>query len=265
MKLLAAALALVLAAPACADALLPTPPRSTDYSMGPFPTLVIRGVTIIEGNGGPPFGPADIVIKGDRIAEIRSAGTPGLPMKPNRPPQVSGLAGAQEIDATGMYVLPGIPEFVRDHVVAAADVMTPNHFELNFLTGRESSTLDEVLDAAGALRAQGPEVVLVTSVVVDGAADDTVMMVAVDGEGAWGVTTPLLGRTFTGSGDLTAAMFLAALLATGSPERAVGRTADVVYSVLERTTQLDQRELALVAAQDDLVSPRFTFEVTRLR
>ena len=165
----------------------------------------------------------------------------------------------------GMYVLPGIPEFVRDHVVAAADVMTPNHFELNFLTGRESSTLDEVLDAAGELRAQGPEVVLVTSVVVDGAADDTVMMVAVDGEGAWGVTTPLLGRTFTGSGDLTAAMFLAALLDTGSPERAVGRTADVVYSVLERTTQLDQRELALVAAQDDLVSPRFTFEVTRLR
>ena len=45
----------------------------------------------------------------------------------------------------------------------------------------------------------------------------------------------------------------------------MGRTADVVYSVLERTTQLDQRELALVAAQDDLVSPRFTFEVTRLR
>ena len=107
MKLLAAALAVLLAGPALADDLLPTPPRSADYSSGPFPTLVIRGATIIPGNGGPPFGPADIVIKGDRIAEIRSAGTPGLPMAPNRPPQ-----GAQEIDATGMYVLPG---FVDTH------------------------------------------------------------------------------------------------------------------------------------------------------
>ncbi|WP_342373559.1 pyridoxal kinase PdxY [Propioniciclava soli] len=165
----------------------------------------------------------------------------------------------------GMYVLPGIPEFVRDHVVAAADVLTPNHFELNFLTGRDASTLPEVLEAADALRAAGPDVVLVTSVVVDGADPDTVMMVAVTDAGAWSVTTPLLGRTFTGSGDLTAAMFLAALLETGSPEQAVGRTADIVYSVLERTTDLDQRELALVAAQEDLVAPRFGFEVSRLR
>lgn len=165
----------------------------------------------------------------------------------------------------GMYVLPGIPEFVRDHVVGAADVLTPNQFELNFLTGRETATLPEVLDATDALRAAGPDVVLVTSVVVEGARPDTVMMVAVNGEGAWGVTTPLLERTFTGSGDLTAAMFLAALLETGSVADAVGRTASIVYSVLERTTALDQRELALVAAQADLVEPRFAFEVSRLR
>lgn len=165
----------------------------------------------------------------------------------------------------GMYVLPGIPEFVRDHVVAASDLLTPNHYELNFLTGREATTLAEVIEAADELRARGPRVVLVTSVVVEGADPDTVTMVAVDADGAWSVTTPLLGRAFTGSGDLTAAMFLSTWLGSGSIEQAVGHTASVVYSVLERTTQLDQRELALVAAQDDLVAPRFTFEVTRLR
>ena len=164
----------------------------------------------------------------------------------------------------GMYVLPGIPEFVRDHVVASADIMTPNHFELNFLTGREATRLAEVVDAAHALREAGPDIVLVTSVDVEGADADTVMMVAVSGEGAWSVTTPLLGRTFTGSGDLTAAMFLASLLASGSVADAVGHTADIVYSVLEKTTSLDQRELALVAAQDDLVEPRFHFEVTQI-
>lgn len=165
----------------------------------------------------------------------------------------------------GMYVLPGIPEFVRDNVVQAADILTPNHYELNYLTGLEAKTLDEVIEAANALRARGPEVVLVTSVVADSADPDTVTMLAVNGEGAWAVTTPLLGRTFTGSGDLTAAMFLAAYLDSGSVQVAVGRTADIVYSVLERTTSMDERELRLVAAQDDLVAPRFHFDVTRVR
>ncbi len=165
----------------------------------------------------------------------------------------------------GMYVLPGIPEFLRDNVVPHADVLTPNHYELNFLTGREASTLAEVIEAADALRLQGPDVVLVTSVVVDESEPDTVTMVAVSDDGAWSVTTPLLGRVFTGSGDLTSSMFLAALLETGDVAAAVGRTADIVYSVLEKTTSLDQRELALVAAQDDLVNPRFHFEVARVR
>lgn len=102
MKLLAALAAALVALPALAQGMLPTPPRGAE-AQGPYETLVIRGATIITGNGGPPWGPADIVIKGGRIAEIRSAGTPGLPMQPNRPP-----AGAtREIDATGMYVLPG--------------------------------------------------------------------------------------------------------------------------------------------------------------
>lgn len=165
----------------------------------------------------------------------------------------------------GMYVLPGIPEFIRDNVVRTADLVTPNHYELNFLTGRETTTLDEVVDASHALREQGPDVVLVTSVVTEGADPGSVTMVAVNGEGAWAVTTPLLDAAFTGSGDLTASMFLAAWLETGSPEASVSRTADVVYSVLERTTALRQRELALVAAQDDLIAPRFRFEARRVR
>ena len=56
----------------------------------------------------------------------------------------------------------------------------------------------------------------------------------------------------------------ASLLGGDPLERAVGRMADVVYSVLEKTTSRDQRELALVAAQDDLVEPRFHFEVTQI-
>lgn len=70
---------------------------------GPFERLVIRGATMVEGSGAPPVGPVDIVVEGDRITEIRVVGYPGLPIDPDRRP----APGTREIDATGMYVLPG--------------------------------------------------------------------------------------------------------------------------------------------------------------
>jgi imidazolonepropionase-like amidohydrolase len=94
--------ALGLAMPALAADMLPTPPRGPE-AQGPYPTLVIRGATMIPGNGGPPRGPVDIVINGDRITAVRAAGTPGLPLPKGRPPG----GATREIDATGMYVLPG--------------------------------------------------------------------------------------------------------------------------------------------------------------
>ncbi|MBO6574967.1 MAG: amidohydrolase family protein [Rhodothermales bacterium] len=70
---------------------------------GPFERLVIRGGTVIDGAGAPPIGPVDIVVEGNRIVEIRNVGYPGVPIRPERRP----AAGTREIDASGMYVLPG--------------------------------------------------------------------------------------------------------------------------------------------------------------
>ncbi len=165
----------------------------------------------------------------------------------------------------GFFVRPGIPEFMRNQVVPKAQIVTPNHFELDYLTGRETHTLDEVIDAAQALRAVGPETVLVTSVVTHATEDDSLTMLAVTGEGAWQVTTPRLDRTFTGSGDLTAAMFLTHWLRTQSAAQAVGATADIVYSVLKQTADSGLPELQLVAAQDEIVTPTYHFDVTQAR
>lgn len=87
---------------------IPAPARKEGEGIGPFRRLVIRGVTMIDGAGGPPRGPVDITIEGNRIASIRSAGTPGVPMKPDREPRDFD----HEIDATGMHLLPG---FVDTH------------------------------------------------------------------------------------------------------------------------------------------------------
>ncbi len=81
----------------------PAPDRPAAEGEGPFRRLIIRGATLIDGTGAPPYGPVDIVVENNRIAAIQGVGAPGLPINPQRRP---GDA-TKEIDAHGMYVLPG--------------------------------------------------------------------------------------------------------------------------------------------------------------
>ncbi|MDR1711941.1 MAG: pyridoxal kinase PdxY [Propionibacteriaceae bacterium] len=162
-------------------------------------------------------------------------------------------------EGRGVYVRPGIPEFFRDTVIPRAQIITPNHFELDYLTGRTTRTLADVLSAAQELRAKGPEVVLITSTVLTDAAPNTLTMLVVDAAGAWRVDTPLIDRAFTGSGDVTAALFLANYLSTRDCAAALESTAASVYSLLKATADAGSPELLLVAAQEQLVNPEFTF------
>ena len=165
----------------------------------------------------------------------------------------------------GSYVRPGIAEFMRQHVVPAAQIITPNQFELTTLTGLPVSTMDDVLNGADAVHSIGPEVVLITSVVRQDGPPDTIEMVAVDDTGAWLVSTPRLPRTFTGSGDVTAAIFLATVLRAWDLPRTLAHTAAVIYGVLKITNDLGRTELALIAAQDELIHPSHAFRPVRVR
>jgi len=165
----------------------------------------------------------------------------------------------------GMFVRPGIPELMRDTVVPRADVLTPNHFELDFLAGTTTRTLDEVLAAVEVVRDRGPRDVLVTSVLHTDAPPDTLDVVAVSDAGAWAVTTPLLPITPNGGGDVTAALYLAHLRTTGSPAQALERTTASVFSLLESTLAAGTRELQVVAAQDAFAEPPPLFSARRLR
>ncbi|WP_395690908.1 pyridoxal kinase PdxY [Nocardioides sp.] len=165
----------------------------------------------------------------------------------------------------GMFVRPGIPEFMRDTVVPRADIVTPNHFELDFLAGRSTSTLAEILDAVDEVRERGPRDVLVTSVVHGDVPEGRIDVVAVSEEGAWAVETPLLPITPNGCGDVTAALYLAHLRTTGSAPTALARTTASVFAILEETLRAGTREIQLVAAQDAIADPPASFEVRRLR
>ncbi|MDR6771266.1 pyridoxal kinase PdxY [Azospirillum sp. BE72] len=167
----------------------------------------------------------------------------------------------------GFFVRPGLPEFIRDHAVPAADLMTPNQFELEYLTDRKVATLDDALAATAALRARGPRLVLVTSLTRSDADPDSIEMLVDGADGAWLVATPRL--TFdpspNGSGDAVAALFLAHYLTAFDPADALEKAAAAIFAIFETTKRLGTRELQLIAAQDDFVDPPRRFAATRLR
>ncbi|WP_119316863.1 pyridoxal kinase PdxY, partial [Calidithermus terrae] len=96
----------------------------------------------------------------------------------------------------GVFVRPEIPEVMRTRVVPQADVVTPNQFELELLTGHSVRTLDDALEAARHLRdqvrPQGPRIVVATSLLREEAPDGHIETLAVADGGAWVVRTPLI-------------------------------------------------------------------------
>jgi pyridoxine kinase len=162
---------------------------------------------------------------------------------------------------TGSYVTDGIAEFFRDRALQLANIVTPNHFELEYLIGAPVATVTAAAEAAAALRARGPDIVLVTSL---DAMPERVTMLAAGPDGAWIVDTPRLPILLNGCGDATAAIFLAHLLRDASLADALALTASSIFAVVETTASLGRYELALVAAQAELASPSRRFAPLRL-
>ena len=90
-------------------------------------------------------------------------------LRPRKQPVDFILRRGQQIGdvGRGVFVQPGIAEFMRDHAVPAAQIVTPNHFELDYLTGRTTTAIADVLSAIESLRKRGPRVVMVTSLVAE--------------------------------------------------------------------------------------------------
>jgi pyridoxine kinase len=166
-------------------------------------------------------------------------------------------------DAPGVYVRPGVAEFFRNQAVPAADLLTPNRFELACLTGLPCETTAEVRSALGALRAamraDGPRTVLVTSVHAHDTPEDAIDCLAAGREGVFRLRTPKLPITVNGAGDAMAALFLFHVLTTDDVRQALETSAASIHGLVSRTCQAGSRELLLVAAQDEFVSPSSHF------
>ena len=159
----------------------------------------------------------------------------------------------------GVFVQPGIAEFMRQHAVPAADVITPNHFELDHLTGLETRDLPQVIAAVETLRALGPRTVLVTSLVTNETPADAIDLVACDDSGRYRVRTPKLPISVNGAGDAIAALFFAHHRRSGSAAEALSQAASSIFGILRRTAEAGSREILLIDAQDELVNPSASF------
>ncbi len=165
----------------------------------------------------------------------------------------------------GVFVRPELPELIAAQALGAADIVTPNQFELELLTGRTVQTLAQALEAAhelrGRLHAGGPRVVVVTSLVRADAPADQIETLAVSGEGAWLCRTPLLplDPPRNGTGDVMAALFYGHYLGSRDVARSLGLSMSALYGLLKRTHEHGSREVMLVAAQEELTTPSQMF------
>lgn len=156
-------------------------------------------------------------------------------------------------DEGRVYARAGVLDFLRERALPEADVVTPNLFELETLTGTTIASLAQARRAMAALRAQGPAIVVCTSFDRETPAG-SLDALALDASGLTRARMPRFERRFEGSGDLFSALFLAALLESGDSGAALGRACAGVAATLEATMATGARELRLVAAQDAMAA-----------
>jgi pyridoxine kinase len=159
----------------------------------------------------------------------------------------------------GVFVQPGIPEFFKAQALSVADVITPNQFELDFLSDAPSTTMAEVAAAVTKVMELGPRIVFVTSLRTSETPDACIDLLAADADGLCRVRTPNLPIVPHGAGDAIAALLFMHHLRTGSLADALSLAASSMFGILNRTTEAGSAEILLVAAQEELVTPSEIF------
>lgn len=165
----------------------------------------------------------------------------------------------------GIFVQAAIPDFFRNLALPCANIITPNQFEFELLTGSKLGSVAEAVRVAQQLRGRGPDIVVITSLATDDIPLDRLGTLAINGEGAWLVNTPRLALhpLPNGMGDVFSATVLAHLLNQVPLAEALERTTSTLYGLVQATVE-GSRDLPLVAAQAQIVAPEFVCEAVKV-
>jgi pyridoxine kinase len=167
----------------------------------------------------------------------------------------------------GCIVAPGVAEFHCKQALPASDLIAPNLLELEMLSGQTVADVEQAVDAARLLIAQGPKVVLVKHLARAGRRSDRFEMLLVTADECWHISRPLVDfgvRQPVGVGDLTSGLLLVDLLHGKSLQQALEHVTAAVYEVMLKTHEMGEYELQLVAAQDAIAQPQQHFVAEKL-
>ena len=158
----------------------------------------------------------------------------------------------------GLFVHADLPPLVRDLLCPLADIVTPNHFEFEWLCGSKASMIEQVLKAARAFMARGT--VVITSAELADTPQGEIETLAIERANAWRVRTPKLPISPNGTGDLFAALLVAARVGGADTPGALGHAASAIFAVLERTALRATEEMQIVESAASLVDPQRKFD-----
>jgi pyridoxine kinase len=174
-------------------------------------------------------------------------------------------------EGRGFFVKPEIPDIFKNEIIPLADILTPNQFELCALTGMNAETLPEILEAVKRLHSLGPRIILVTSLKIQEDRETKspeIGMLASDGNDTYRISTPELyfenSSSMAGSGDLTSSIFLSRYLESRDLKQSLELSAASIYGIMEATHRAKSPELLIIAAQEQLVSPGFSFRAEKI-
>lgn len=160
----------------------------------------------------------------------------------------------------GIYVAPGLPELFRDALCPSADIVTPNQFELGWLTGRQIRTFRDLVGAARTLAGGRSATVLVTGVQLWDTPRDEVATFAMDGSSVWSVTTPKLRVAPSGTGDLLTALYVALMIKGDTVDCALRNAVSATYAIIKDAADAGSTEMRVVASGVRLDRPGWVFE-----
>jgi pyridoxine kinase len=164
----------------------------------------------------------------------------------------------------GLFVPASLPPLVRDRLCPLANIITPNHFEFEWLCGTTAATSDQVIAQARTLQAHGPSTVVVTSAELADTPDGEIETLAVEQSRAWRVRTPKLPISPSGTGDLFAALFVSAHVCGASTPEALSHAASAIFAVLERTAARGTEEMRIVESAEQLIHPKRRFDAVAI-
>ncbi len=174
----------------------------------------------------------------------------------------------------GLFVHADIPPLVRDLLCPLADIITPNHFEFEWLCGTKATTSDQMIAQAQTLLARGPSTIVVTSAELRDTPDDEIETLAIEqtkdglkeqGLRAWRVRTPKLLISPSGTGDLFASLLVSARIGGSDTPEALSHAASAVFAVLERTAVRGTEEMRIVESAEQLVHPKRRFDAIAIK